>query len=120
MIATQTVGQDQVIKVGEGALVSSKSEPGSWHKTTATTCDCLGFSYRGRCRHIAAVRELERAEIQASVAASPVLESANARRLRPMAYGEMELRQERQEIEARRLRVEAANERARAIVADLF
>lgn len=81
MLETVRIGEDQVIRLGEVALVSSKSVPGSWHRTGASACDCKGYLYRGHCRHIAAVRELERAEIRASVAASPVLESANARRL---------------------------------------
>ena len=36
--------------------VESKSKPGSYHvvDTVAVTCDCRGFQYRGKCRHLAA------------------------------------------------------------------
>ncbi len=51
-----SVNGDQVIvgKNGSG-LVSSKSEPGAWHSVKNGACDCKGYQYRGRCRHLGAV-----------------------------------------------------------------
>jgi hypothetical protein len=48
---------EQIISISEGlALVASKSEPGTWHAVRdAERCDCLGYTYRGHCRHISAV-----------------------------------------------------------------
>lgn len=55
-------------------LVASKSEPGAWHHTTPSTCDCKGFQYRRTCRHIGALRKIvedaiERTEREARAAA---------------------------------------------------
>ena len=70
MVKTLTVGTDQVIIGRNGALVSSKSEPGSWHVVTPTSCTCAGFGYRGHCRHIAAVASVSaNAERAANLAA---------------------------------------------------
>lgn len=38
------------------ALVESSSQAGKFHVTTATTCDCRGWAYRGRCSHLATVQ----------------------------------------------------------------
>jgi len=40
-------------------LIESASRPGRGHTTTATTCSCIGFSYRKDCKHVALVRALE-------------------------------------------------------------
>jgi len=46
--------------------VESRSRPGTFHRVIADSyglrCDCLGFRYRGRCRHVEAVSELLRRE----------------------------------------------------------
>src|SRR4051812_40259304 len=49
--------QDQVQPHPERSgdwLVSSASQSGQWHTVTQEgTCDCMGFKYHGRCRHLA-------------------------------------------------------------------
>jgi len=40
-------------------LVESASRPGWGHTTTATSCSCIGFSYRKTCKHVALVQALE-------------------------------------------------------------
>lgn len=35
------------------ALVASHSEVGRWHVVRPESCDCKGFQYRTRCRHLA-------------------------------------------------------------------
>ncbi len=40
-------------------LVESEARPGRGHTTTATTCSCIGFSYRKTCKHVALVQALE-------------------------------------------------------------
>jgi hypothetical protein len=49
---------DLVIQGRNGALVSSKSQPGGWHVVKGGRCDCRGYAYRGSCRHLTAVAEL--------------------------------------------------------------
>jgi hypothetical protein len=42
-----------------GYLVASASEPGTYHRVRlgpVEHCDCKGFQYRGRCRHVEAVQ----------------------------------------------------------------
>jgi hypothetical protein len=36
--------------------VPSASQPNKFHLTSTTRCDCKGFEYRGRCRHVDQVR----------------------------------------------------------------
>jgi SWIM zinc finger len=40
-----------------GYLVPSVSAPGAWHRVrlSPARCDCKGFQYRRRCRHLLAV-----------------------------------------------------------------
>lgn len=38
------------------ALVPSSSVPGKFHVSTLTRCDCKGFTYRGKCRHVVTVQ----------------------------------------------------------------
>ncbi len=40
-------------------LVESESRSGRGHTTTATSCSCIGFSYRRHCKHVALVQALE-------------------------------------------------------------
>lgn len=35
-----------------GYQVPSESEPGQWHTCTPRWCDCRGFFWRKRCKHI--------------------------------------------------------------------
>jgi hypothetical protein len=37
-------------------MMASATEAGVWHTVTPRWCDCKGFAYRRRCRHIAAAR----------------------------------------------------------------
>jgi hypothetical protein len=73
MVNTIQVGTDQVILGGNGALVSSRSVPGSWHLVKGGQCDCKGFEFRGKCRHVAAVVD---ARAQRQVCTSPVFDLA--------------------------------------------
>jgi len=57
MVKQVAVGEDQVILGKNGSLVSSKSQPGGWHIVKDGACDCKGFEYRGKCRHLAAVEQ---------------------------------------------------------------
>jgi hypothetical protein len=52
-IKQQEINGEQVIFLGPGALVASKSEPGTWYSVDGGYCSCSGFQYRGRCRHVA-------------------------------------------------------------------
>lgn len=38
-------------------IVTSASEEGLLHRTLPNRCDCKGFEFHGRCKHIAAVIE---------------------------------------------------------------
>jgi len=50
----------RVRRLGLGRyLVESESRSGRGHTTTATTCSCVGFSYRKTCKHVALVQALE-------------------------------------------------------------
>ena len=80
MMNTVRIGTDDVILGGNGALVSSASVPGGWHVVKDGTCDCLGYQYRGRCRHVAAVAE---ARTLPSPATSPVFDLATLTLARP-------------------------------------
>ncbi len=57
-------------------LVESESRPGRGHTTTATTCSCIGFSYRKTCKHVALVQaiapRMDAWYAQATTPAAPV------------------------------------------------
>ena len=59
MVQQFAVKDETIITLVDGFkyLVHSHSEPDTWHECSRITCDCRGYQYRGRCRHIAAVRE---------------------------------------------------------------
>jgi hypothetical protein len=59
------------------SLVPSQSRPNLWHLTTLTACDCLGFSYRGKCSHVDLVRR-ERGLQDSGPAALAVARAAGA------------------------------------------
>jgi len=49
----------RVRRLGLGRyLVESESRPGRGHTTTATSCSCIGFSYRKTCKHIVLVQAI--------------------------------------------------------------
>ncbi len=57
---TASTFKPRVRRLGLGRyLVESASRPGRGHTTTATSCSCLGFSYRRYCKHVALVQALE-------------------------------------------------------------
>jgi len=57
---TASTFKPRVRRLGLGRyLVESESRPGRGHRTTATTCSCIGFSYRKTCKHVALVQALE-------------------------------------------------------------
>jgi len=57
-------------------LIESASRPGRGHTTTATTCSCIGFSYRKTCKHMALVQaiapRMDAWYAQATTPAAPV------------------------------------------------
>jgi len=57
-------------------LVESASRPGRGHTTTATSCSCIGFSYRKMCKHIVLVQaiapRMDAWYAQATTPAAPV------------------------------------------------
>jgi hypothetical protein len=76
LIHERTVLGERVIDLGDVTLVASRSVPGVWHEIRDGTCDCLGFTHFGSCRHICAAKEasdLDRAE----AAGVPVGESVH-------------------------------------------
>jgi len=55
-----TTFKPRVRRLGPGRyLVESASRPGRGHTTTATSCSCMGFSYRRHCKHVALVQAIE-------------------------------------------------------------
>ena len=46
------VNGERVTFIDGRTFVASKSTPGRLYETSATECDCRGFQYRGRCRHV--------------------------------------------------------------------
>lgn len=41
---------------GESREVASSSKPGTTYRVSAAGCSCPGFKYRGKCRHVDALR----------------------------------------------------------------
>lgn len=70
MVRQVTIGRDQVILGRDGALVASQSQPGFWHVIRNGRCDCTGFAYRGRCRHLSAVAQARNPATQQTPAAA--------------------------------------------------
>ncbi len=59
-VASKPTFKPRVRRLDAGRyLVESASRPGRGHTTTATSCSCIGFSYRGACRHTKLVAALE-------------------------------------------------------------
>lgn len=63
-IRERVYGGETVIPMSESlVLVASKSEFGVWHAVERLNgrlhCDCHGFTFRGKCRHLAAFREAQ-------------------------------------------------------------
>ena len=74
MVQQIQVKGEQIILGSRGALVASQSQPGGWHVVRDGQCDCRGFQYRGRCRHVTAVAAAQQPDdadywYQANVAA---------------------------------------------------
>lgn len=45
----------ETVRVGDHrVLVASKTVAGRWYDVSAGICQCPGFQFRGRCRHLAA------------------------------------------------------------------
>lgn len=56
MFSTIAVGDDQALRITDDlVLIASKSQSGAWYsftRATADRCECAGFRFRHRCRHI--------------------------------------------------------------------
>jgi len=53
MLSEQTIGTDRAINLGDRVLVASATAPGQWYEVAEGQCECKGFHYRQRCRHLA-------------------------------------------------------------------
>lgn len=58
----QAVRDERVLLLDRVVLVASKSTPGLWHTVADYHCTCLGYAYRGRCRHVGVALEARTAE----------------------------------------------------------
>ena len=67
MLTEQVIQGQRVILGGNGALVASKSQAGAWHVVKRVNgmlvCDCRAAQFRGTCRHIRVVEQLERERV---------------------------------------------------------
>lgn len=52
MVSEQTIGTDRAINLGDRVLVASATTPGQWYEVAEGRCECKGFRYRQRCRHL--------------------------------------------------------------------
>jgi hypothetical protein len=52
------ISGERFIELGGKLLVASKSNEGDWYEISGETCTCLGFQYRGKCRHVVAAAQL--------------------------------------------------------------
>lgn len=64
----EALGETVVIDL-TGAAVESKSNPGHFHRLTmlngyAVGCECPGYVFRQRCRHVAAANEAIRLSVR--------------------------------------------------------
>ncbi len=53
MLSEQTISGDRAINLGDRVLVASATTPGQWYEVAEGQCECKGFHYRQRCRHLA-------------------------------------------------------------------
>lgn len=56
-LVERTIADERVLVLTGLVLVASRSEAGTWHRIQDDRCDCPGFTYRGRCRHLAVAAE---------------------------------------------------------------
>lgn len=65
MVSEVSIHDERIMVPVPGViLIESKSEPGTWHHTTPSSCDCKGFEHRGKCRHIATLQKIVETAIE--------------------------------------------------------
>jgi len=63
-LTEQTINGERVLVLADVTLVASCSEPGTWHHVQGGRCDCKGFTYRGKCRHLGVADEAYHAVVR--------------------------------------------------------